>query len=76
MDRYVVVGNPVEHSLSPDIHRAFAQQTGQTLEYAKLFAPRGEFAPTLDAFFDAFSPAHSPLPMSPVVNSRMSLQSV
>lgn len=53
MDRYVVVGNPIEHSLSPDIHRAFAQQTGQTLEYAKLFAPRGEFAATLDAFFDA-----------------------
>lgn len=53
MDRYVVIGNPVEHSLSPDIHRAFAEQTDQTIEYAKLFAPRGEFAPTLDAFFDA-----------------------
>ena len=50
-DRYVVIGNPVEHSLSPEIHHAFAEQTGQALEYGKLLAPPNEFAETLNAFF-------------------------
>ena len=51
MDRYAVVGNPVEHSLSPEIHRAFAAETGERLRYDKLFAPVDGFADTVDEFF-------------------------
>lgn len=46
IDRYVVAGNPVEHSQSPFIHAEFARQTGQALEYGRLLVP-------LDGFADA-----------------------
>jgi shikimate dehydrogenase len=49
-DRYAVVGNPVAHSLSPEIHAAFARQTGQDIEYGKLRAPLYGFAATVDKF--------------------------
>ena len=50
MDRYVVTGNPVEHSQSPFIHAAFAQQTGQTLDYGRLLIPLDDFAGTVQRF--------------------------
>ena len=49
-DHYAVVGNPVAHSLSPQIHAAFARQTGQDLDYVKLFAPLDAFTATVLEF--------------------------
>ena len=45
-DRYAVVGHPIAHSKSPEIHAAFARQTDQDLTYERLLAP-------LDGFVDA-----------------------
>ena len=49
-DRYAVIGNPIEQSKSPLIHTAFAQVTGQDIEYTKVLGLLGEFAKTVDAF--------------------------
>ncbi len=49
-DRYAVVGNPVAHSKSPQIHAEFARQTGQDMVYEKLLAPLDGFAETVEAF--------------------------
>jgi shikimate dehydrogenase len=47
-DRYAVIGNPIAHSRSPDIHTMFAQATGQHIEYTRCLAPRGGFRATLE----------------------------
>lgn len=51
--RFVVVGNPVGHSLSPRIHRMFAEQTGHDLEYDTLLSPLDGFVRSLHSFFAA-----------------------
>ena len=53
MDRYVVAGNPVEHSQSPFIHAEFARQTGQAMEYGRLLCPLGGFAGALRALAES-----------------------
>lgn len=50
MDRYCVMGNPVNHSKSPWIHARFAQLTGEPVEYGKRLIGLDEFAPALRAF--------------------------
>jgi len=49
-DRYAVVGNPIAHSKSPDIHAAFARETGQDLTYERLLAPLDGFVETVAQF--------------------------
>ncbi|MEO7494003.1 MAG: shikimate dehydrogenase [Massilia sp.] len=46
-DLYCVIGNPIGHSRSPDIHAAFAAQTGQDIAYERCLAPRDGFAATV-----------------------------
>ena len=49
-NRYAVIGNPVAHSKSPQIHAEFARQTGQELVYERLLAPADAFIATANAF--------------------------
>ena len=49
MDRYCVIGNPIAHSKSPDIHALYAAQTGQRLVYERCLAPLDGFAGTVHA---------------------------
>lgn len=49
-DLYAIIGHPVDHSLSPAIHAAFARQTGEPIHYARIDAARGEFATALREF--------------------------
>ena len=51
MDRYVVIGNPVAHSLSPEIHAHFAAATGERLEYGRLLAEPTRFRERMREFF-------------------------
>lgn len=51
-DHYAVIGNPVEHSLSPRIHTRFAEQTGEDIVYGKLRSPADAFITTAQRFFD------------------------
>jgi shikimate dehydrogenase len=52
-DRYAVIGNPIGHTKSPLIHLAFAQASGQDIDYVALEAPIGGFAAKVDAFRQA-----------------------
>lgn len=51
-DNYAVIGNPVEHSLSPAIHAEFARATGQSIVYGKILAPLEGFHAAVLKFRD------------------------
>ncbi len=50
--RYAVFGNPIAHSKSPQIHQAFAAQTGEDVIYTKQCVDEDKFAAEAKVFFD------------------------
>ncbi|EJN00942.1 shikimate dehydrogenase [Herbaspirillum sp. YR522] len=50
MDAYVVIGNPIAHSKSPEIHACFARQCEQQLSYERLLAPVHGFKASVQVF--------------------------
>jgi shikimate dehydrogenase len=46
-DKYAVIGNPIGHSKSPQIHAAFAKQTNQNISYEAILAPLDGFEKTV-----------------------------
>lgn len=51
MTQYAVVGDPIAHSKSPQIHKAFAEQTGEAVSYGKQRIESTDFAAFVRAFF-------------------------
>jgi shikimate dehydrogenase len=49
-DRYAVMGNPIAHSRSPEIHALFARQTGQSMRYEAILVDRDRFAQAVAEF--------------------------
>ena len=48
--QFTVIGNPIEHSLSPQIHQLFALQAGIRLEYSKTLGEAGGFNQAVQHF--------------------------
>lgn len=49
-DRYAVIGNPIEHSKSPQIHSAFALQEKAEISYEKILAKDTSFIDAVNQF--------------------------
>lgn len=49
-DGYCVMGNPIAHSRSPEIHIAFAQQTHQHISYQAILVEPGKLKEAIDKF--------------------------
>lgn len=49
--RFAVIGHPIAHSRSPDIHQAFAKQFGIDLLYERIDADPDQFEAVVEAFF-------------------------
>jgi len=53
VDRYAVMGNPIAHSKSPQIHRLFARQTGQSISYEAILVQKDRFGEAVADFLAA-----------------------
>jgi shikimate dehydrogenase len=45
---FAVIGNPIHHSLSPEIHGMFAQEAGLLMDYEAVLSPLDEFQLTVE----------------------------
>lgn len=50
-DQYAVIGNPIGHSKSPQIHTLFAEETAQELDYTARLAELDGFVESAKSFF-------------------------
>ena len=53
LNKYLVLGNPIDHSLSPQIHRFFAQESGLVISYEKQLVPLESFNEAIDFLVDS-----------------------
>ena len=53
LKQFAVVGNPIAHSRSPELHHAFADAVGIKLQYHKRLAPLDGFQQNIEDFFNA-----------------------
>jgi shikimate dehydrogenase len=60
---FAVIGNPIHHSLSPQIHSAFAKEAGLHIDYKAVLSPLDEFKNTIHKLIaQKFSGANVTLP--------------
>lgn len=45
---FAVIGNPIHHSLSPQIHKMFAKEAGLHMDYEAILSPLDEFKSTVE----------------------------
>ena len=50
MKTFAVFGNPIAQSLSPTIHKMFADQVGESISYEKILAPEDGFIDAANVF--------------------------
>ena len=53
MKKYAVIGNPVNHSISPMIHAQFSKEFGLEISYEKILSPIDGFQDTVKKFVDS-----------------------
>lgn len=53
MRRFAVLGNPIAHSKSPEIHQAFAASLDHEVDYSRILVEPGDFNAVVTEFFSA-----------------------